>query len=817
MALYAEIIVPLAVPATLTYAVPEEQAEAVAVGMRASVPVGKGRTLHTGVVRRLHQRPPPGLVPRELAGLLDATPLVTETQLAFWEALANHYLCTLGEVLVAALPGPFQLSSSTRVMASGARPAWSGDARQEMLLDALGQRQVLSLHEVGELLGVKNPMPLVKRMLDAGSLHVEEERPADHKPRTERYVRLAGAFAGESALHALFDKLERAPKQLHLMMRYVEMGRCFSGEPIPVRQDKLLKSAGAGPADLKRLVEKGVLEVEERPAGEPPADAKGQPGKGLTAPQEKALAELRHAFTEKRTVLFQGVTASGKTELYMALIQEALARGEQVLYLLPEIALTTQVTGSLRARFGESVAVFHSRMGQRERADLWLRMLQAPASVPLVVGARSALFLPYRQLGLVVVDEEHDPSYKQHDPAPRYHARDMVQLLAGLHGARVLLGSATPSMESLWNAHTGKYGFARLDVRYADAPLPTVIPVDLAEAHKRKQMRGHFSQQLVEGMVQALGQKEQVILFQNRRGYVPAWQCESCGWVPQCEHCDVSLTYHKKEHELRCHWCGKHYRPPKQCPACSSNRLRMVGLGTEKVEEELALLLPAARVARMDQDSTRGKHAFERLLQRLGQGDIDILVGTQMVTKGLDIEGVTVIGIINADQLMRWPDFRAHERAFQLMAQVAGRSGRKGDAGQVYIQTREVHHPLIGLVAAHDVDGMYARELPLREAHGWPPYSRLVRLLLKHKDEARVADTAAALADALRSGLGQRVLGPEPPPVARVRDKHLRTVLLKLDRKRYQGEKAFLRECLDRTFAQAEHRRVQVVVDVDPM
>jgi primosomal protein N' (replication factor Y) len=817
MGWYADIIVPLAVPAPLTYAVPEEEAATVAAGMRASVPVGKGRTLYTGVVRRLHQRPPAGLVPREVAGLLDATPVVTEVQLAFWEALAAHYLCSVGEVMVAALPGPLLLHSSTRVMAAGPRPAWSGDARQEVLLDALERRHALSLREAGELLGLKDPMPLVKRMLDAGSLRLEEELPTAHKPRMERYVRLTAAYSGEAALHALFDRLERAPKQLHLMMRHVELGRCFSGEPVPVRQDKLLKSADAGPADLKRLVEKGVLEVEERPAGDPPMEGKGNSSNPLTPAQEKALAELRRAFTEKHTVLFQGVTASGKTELYMALIQEALARGEQVLYLLPEIALTTQVIGRLRARFGEAVAVFHSRLSQRERADLWLRMQRGPAAVPLVVGARSALFLPYQRLGFVVVDEEHDPSYKQHDPAPRYQARDMVQVLAGLHGAQVLLGSATPSMESLWNARTGKYGFARLDVRYADAPLPTVIPVDLAEAHKRKRMRGHFSQDLVEGMVQALGRKEQVILFQNRRGYVPAWQCESCGWVPQCEHCDVSLTYHKKDHDLRCHWCGKHYPPPVQCPACASNRLRMVGLGTEKVEEELALLLPEARVARMDQDSTRGNHAFERLLQRLGHGDIDILVGTQMVTKGLDFEGVTVIGIVNADQLMRWPDFRAHERAFQLMAQVAGRSGRKGDAGQVYIQAREVHHPLIGLVAAHDVDGMYARELPLRAAHGWPPYSRLVRLLLKHRDEACVADTAAALAHALRSGLGERVLGPEPPPVARVRDKHLRTVLLKLDRKRYQGEKVFLRECIDRTFAQVEHRRVQLVVDVDPM
>jgi primosomal protein N' (replication factor Y) len=392
----------------------------------------------------------------------------------------------------------------------------------------------------------------------------------------------------------------------------------------------------------------------------------------------------------------------------------------------------------------------------------------------------------------------------------------MALVLAKLHHAHVLLGSATPSMESLYNARTGKYGFAELRVRFGNAALPAVVKVDLNDARKRKLMRGNFSQALIQAMERALARKEQVIIFQNRRGYVPAWQCETCGWVPECEHCDVSLTFHKRDHSLRCHYCGRHYTPPVKCAACGSNRLRMIGLGTEKVEEELALLLPDARVARMDQDSTRGKHGFERLLARFAEGDIDILVGTQMVTKGLDFDQVTVVGILNADTLMRFPDLRAHERAFQLMAQVAGRSGRRSDPGTVYIQGRDIHHPLIDLVVAHDVDGMYARELPLRQAHDYPPFSRMVKLLLKHRDESRVDAAAQALAGLLRSGLGPRVLGPEPPPVARVRDLHLRMILLKLDRGRYRTEKEFLRGSLDRFFAEPTNRAIRLHVDVDP-
>jgi primosomal protein N' (replication factor Y) len=584
-----------------------------------------------------------------------------------------------------------------------------------------------------------------------------------------------------------------------------------------VEREKLLARSGATAAHLRPLVDKGVLRLTERPADAPPTGIVAGRGLVLSPAQEEALAGLKQGFATHDHMLLRGVTASGKTELYARLIEEAIAGGGQVLYLLPEIALTTQMIGRLRARFGEGVAVYHSRLPQRERTELWLRMLRDPASHPVVIGARSALFLPFTDLRLVVVDEEHDPSYKQQDPAPRYHARDMALVLGTLHRARVLLGSATPSLESLYNARTGKFGLVELRTRYGDAELPAIVRVDLADAQRRKAMRGHFAPPLLEGLQQALARGEQAILFQNRRGYVPVWQCETCGWVPQCDHCDVSLTYHKRDHDLRCHYCGRTYPPPVTCGSCGGARLRMIGFGTEKIEEELAELLPEARVVRMDQDTTRGKQALERILGAFGEGRVDVLVGTQMVTKGLDFERVTVVGILNADGLLRFPDLRAHERAFQLMAQVAGRSGRSRSPGTVYIQARDIHHPVIDLVVAHDSEGMYRRELELRRAHGYPPFTRLVELTLKHRDEQRVMAAGQALAALLRPVFGERVLGPEAPPVARVRDKHLRTLLLKLPRSSYQREKTLLSEAIDRVFGMPEHGSVQLVIDVDPM
>jgi primosomal protein N' (replication factor Y) len=631
------------------------------------------------------------------------------------------------------------------------------------------------------------------------------------------YVALAPDARSEEALHQWFDRLEKAPKQLHLLMRYVELSRCLSDTPREVDRSALLRASGTSGAVLKALVEKGLFLMEEREAGTPPPADQRRAEPVLSEAQRTALDQVRAAFEERAVVLLRGVTSSGKTELYITLIQEALDRGEQVLYLLPEIALTTQIISRLRERFGDRIAVAHSRMAMHERTQLWLTMAQGDRPAPIVVGARSALFLPFTKLGLVVVDEEHDPSYKQHDPAPRYHARDMAVILAALHGARTLLGSATPAMESLYNARTGKFGHVELLTRFGDVAMPHITRVDLRDAYKRKAMRGHFSSTLIDTVQQALDRREQAIIFQNRRGYVPVWQCETCSWIPECDQCDVSLTYHKQQHQLRCHYCGRHYPPPTICGSCGSPRLKMLGFGTEKIEEELATLFPEARIGRMDQDTMRGKNAMDRLLTSFGEGGIDILVGTQMVTKGLDFDHVSVVGILNADNLMRFPDMRAHERAFQLMAQVAGRAGRRKNAGTVIIQAMDVNNPILDLVVRHDVEGMYQREIEHRQSHGYPPYTRLIELTLKHRSEERVAATAVALGQALRSGLGERVLGPDIPLVSRIRDRHLRKLLIKIRRSAHTEEKAFVSEMIDRVFSDPAHSAVQLVTDVDPM
>lgn len=813
---YVDLIVPLAYPGMLTYALPADAQHAVP-GMRVVVGLGKGRKLYTAIVRRVHGTAPVGREVREVQSVLDSAPVANERQLELWDRITTHYLCTPGETMLAALPGPLVLSSETRLMAGVQRERDLGSlGREAILLDVLEQQPMITVAQAAELLKVKDPLAVVKPMIDDGRLLLAEALPEPVTVRTERFVKLHAQHASETALHALFDRLAEKPKWLELLMKYVELSRCLSADPREVKRDQLLRASGHSPAVLRTLIKREVFEEYERPAGSVVYHAGGRPV-DLSADQSQALAELRAAMDTHEVSLLHGVTASGKTELYVKLIGDVIGGGGQALYLLPEIALTTQVIGRLKARFGDRVGVYHSRLNTRERTDLWHRALDPATAPPIIVGARSALFLPFHALRLVIVDEEHDPSYKQQEPSPRYQARDMAVVLAALHGAKTVLGSATPAMESLYNAHNGKYGFVRLLKRFADAPLPTIARVDLRDAYRRKRMKGHLSQDLVDAINAGIARREQTILFQNRRGYTPLWQCETCAWIPHCDHCDAGLTYHKAQHGLRCHYCGREYAPPKECRSCGSTRLRMLGFGTEKIEEELQLTFPEARIARMDQDSTKGRLAFDRLLARLGEGGIDILVGTQMVTKGLDFEGVTTIGVLNADQLMRHPDLRAHERAFQLMSQVAGRSGRGANPGTVYLQAHDVHHPVIGLVVQHDVEGFYQRELEHRRAHGYPPFARLVRLTLKHRSEERVEGTAQAIAAPLREVFAERLLGPEPPLVARVRDLHLRTMLIKLRRDRYLDEKAALHRAIQEVHALQEHAPVRLVIDVDPM
>ncbi|MBL8011429.1 MAG: primosomal protein N' [Flavobacteriales bacterium] len=812
---FADVILPAAVPGVFTYALTDELGP-VLPGMRIVVPFGAGRKLYGGLVTRVHDVRPEGRNVRPALSVLDATPLLEPVHLQLWQRLADHYLCSLGEVMLAALPGPMVLTSETRVTATALTAEHAARTpRAALLLDALEQRPAITLGEAGELLQVKDPLRAMKQLLDDGAVALEEELRSRPVERLVRHVALTPEAADEASLHAWFDRLARAPRQLALLMKGIELGRWLDNGGGPVAETRLLKAAGAERRHVEELVRKGLFIVTERPADRPPA----RPGSGsptLSPAQALCLEEMDAALKDHRCCLLQGVTGSGKTEVYAHLIERAVDQGGQVLYLLPEIALTTQLIVRLRTRFGDRVSVFHSRLTARQRADLWSGILRDPDAHPIVVGARSALFLPFRHLRLIIVDEEHDPSYKQQDPSPRYNARDMAVVLGELMEAPVVLGSATPSMETLYNARQGKYGHARLLERFGDSVLPSVELIDLREAYKRKRMQGHFTPELLEAVQRTVERRDQVILFQNRRGYAPVWQCEQCAHVPNCAHCDVSLTYHKRSHELRCHYCGRGYPPPTACPSCGSRRLKMIGLGTERIEEELAVALPDVRVARLDQDTARGKHALERLMHDFAEGRIDVLVGTQMVTKGLDMERVNTVGILSADRLLRFPDFRAHERAFQLMGQVAGRSGRRGVQGRVLIQAFDVAHPVLGHVLTHDVDGFYARELEHRQAHGYPPFSRLVRFTLKHRSEERVEQAARTLVDLLRPDLGDRVLGPETPAVAWVRDQHIRNVLVKLARGIYGREKQVVRAALDRLPDELPEGRVRLIVDVDP-
>ncbi|MCB0793861.1 MAG: primosomal protein N' [Flavobacteriales bacterium] len=818
MAQYAYVIVPVAVKGPFTYAL-DPQGTAVGRGMRVVVPFGTGRKLYTGIVVRTHDQAPGSTRTRKVHSVLDQEAIVPERVIRFWMDMANHYLCSAGEVMLAAMPAQLVLNSSTRICTTASTPTYpAGNAGEAIFLSALEDQGRLSIEQAGELLGVKDPLRKIKDLIEAGAVGLEEHVRDTFRPRTKRMVRLAESARDEASLRTWFDTLEKAPKQLAILMRFIELGRGQrTGEQL-INTPHLLKSAGADRSALRTLIAKGLFEEVQVQDGLEPTDPIG-PAElpTLSQAQSRALAEVRERFGTHPVVLLQGVTGSGKTELYMHLIQEALDQGGQVLYLLPEIALTKLSVQRLRNRFGEHVHLFHSRLTPHQRAELWSKLASDKGGRAIVLGVRSALLLPFQDLHLIIVDEEHDPSFKQHKPAPRYNARDMAVTMASPDRVRVLLGSATPSLESAFNARTGKYGFVKLTERYGGSTLPEVVTVDLREAQKKKRLKGHFSPQLLQAVDRAVQRREQVILFQNRRGYSPIWQCTSCGHIPGCAHCDVSLTYHKRDHDLRCHYCGCNYEPPTACPECRSGTLRMLGSGTERIEEELTGLLPEVRVARLDQDTARGKHAVEQLMSRFDDGELDVLVGTQMVTKGLDLDRVSLVGIMNADRLWGFPDLRAHERAFQLMAQVAGRSGRRRDPGQVIIQAYDIAHPVLQFVLQHDVDGFTDRELEHRRVLGYPPFSRMVRFTLKHRKEGLVAAAAAHMARELRHHFGDRALGPEVPAVAWVRDQHIRNILVKLRRSDHAREKALLAGVFEHMVRSEEHGRVRIIADVDPM
>lgn len=815
---YVDVILPLPLPKCFTYSLPDEYAEDVKIGCRVVVPFGR-KKYYTAIVRNVHYCAPTDYEVKEVSALLDADPVLLPQQFSFWEWIADYYLCTQGDVYKAALPSGLKLESETIVEYN---PDFEAEAplteREQRILDLLSADRQQCVTKLEKDSGLKNILTVIKSLLDKEAIFVKEELKRTYKPKMEARVRLAGKVS-EKQLHILFDLLSRAPKQLTLLMKYVECSRLLSGEtPVEISRKELLQQANVSSAILNGLVEKKIFEIYYHEIGRLQADCQSvMPLNPLNSFQQRAHDEIVASFRGKNVCLLYGVTASGKTEIYIHLIEETIRQGKQVLYLLPEIALTTQITERLQRVFGSRLGIYHSKFPDAERVEIWQKQLGA-ANYDIILGVRSSVFLPFQNLGLVIVDEEHETTYKQQDPAPRYHARNAAIVLAMMYGAKTLLGTATPSIETWQNAVAGKYGFVQLKERYKEIQLPEIVPVDIKELYRKKRMVGPFSPLLIQYMREALDQKEQVILFQNRRGFAPMIECRVCGWVPKCQNCDVSLTYHKGINQLTCHYCGYTYQVPVRCPACDGTELTNRGFGTEKIEDDIKVIFPEAKVARMDLDTTRTRSAYEKIIADFEQGKTDILIGTQMVSKGLDFDHVSVVGILNADTMLNYPDFRSYERAFQLMAQVAGRAGRKNKRGRVVLQTKSIDHPIIHQVIANNYEGMVDGQLAERQMFHYPPYYRLVYVYLKNKNEGLLEQMAAVMGDKLRAVFGNRVLGPDKPPVARVQTLYIRKIVLKVE---HTAPMARARELLLRIQREMleddRYRSLIVYYDVDPL
>lgn len=818
---FVDVILPLPLQACFTYALPPEMDGQVQIGCRVVVSFGR-KKFYTGIVRNVHYLKPQEYEVKEVSAVLDEHPILVPLQFRFWEWLADYYLCTQGDVYKAALPSGLKLESETVVEYNPDFEATEPlSEREQKVLDLLAVEPEQTVTRLEKESGLKNILAVVKSLLEKDALFVKEELKRTYKPKTETRVRLTEAACNERRLHFFFDELQRrAPKQLDLLMKYIELSGCLGGREVKeVSKAELLKRSGATPAVFSGLVDKGVFEVYQQEVGRLETVSQAVMSLNeLNVHQQRAFDEIRASFRVKNVCLLHGVTSSGKTEIYIHLIDEAIRQGKQVLYLLPEIALTTQITERLKRVFGSRLGIYHSKFPDAERVEVWQKQL-SHEPYDIILGVRSSLFLPFQRLGLVIVDEEHENTYKQQDPAPRYHARNAAIVLASMCGAKTLLGTATPSVESWYNAtEGGKYALVELKERYKEIQLPEIIPVDIKELQRKKRMNGPFSPLLLQYVREALEQKEQVILFQNRRGFAPMIECHTCGWVPKCKNCDVSLTYHKGLNQLTCHYCGYTQPVPRQCPACEGVDLRNRGFGTEKIEDDVKAIFPEARVARMDLDTTRTRTAYERIIHNFQQGRTDILIGTQMVSKGLDFDHVSVVGILNADTMMNYPDFRAYERAFQLMAQVAGRAGRKNKRGRVVLQTKSIDHPIIPQVMHNDFEGMVVGQLAERQLFRYPPYYRLVYVYLKHRNEQLLDVMAQTMAAKLRAVFGARVLGPDKPPVARIQTLFIRKIVLKIETNAPMARaRQLLVQVQQEMVAEDRFKSLIVYYDVDPM
>lgn len=777
--LFVEVILPLAITKNYTYRVPFEMNSAAQIGKRVVVQFGKSK-LYTAIIAAISKFAPQKYEAKYLLDVLDERPVISDRQLQFWQWLSQYYMCNVGEVMNAALPSALKLASETKVILNKDFEVDKSALQDKefMIVQALELQPELTVGDIIKLLGQKTVMPILKMMFEKNIINISEQVSERYKPRTKTFIKLNPAYNDPDNLKELFPILEkRAPKQADAVLAYIKLARHQKA----ISKNELIEHSGAGEASIKSLLEKDIFIAEQKNVSRVYFDDDEFSSDFLLSEnQQSALTEIKEHFIQKDVVLLHGVTSSGKTQIYIRLIEDMISSGRQVLYLLPEIALTTHIIERLRQYFGSSIGVYHSRFNDNQRVEVWQKVLSHQYKV--VLGARSSVFLPFNDLGLIIVDEEHETSYKQFDPAPRYNARDAAIYLANISGSKVLLGSATPSFETYYNARMHKYGFVELSERFGGVELPQTQVVSITDEMKKKTMHSHFTSVLMEDMGKALANKEQVILFQNRRGYAPLLICKVCAYTPKCINCDVSLTYHKSSGKLQCHYCGYKEDAPSLCPACGSTHLEYKGFGTEKVEDELKILLPEARITRMDLDTTRSKYSLQNILNDLEEKKIDILVGTQMVAKGLDFSDITVIGIINADSLLKYPDYRANERSFQMLAQVSGRAGRRGKRGKVVIQTYDPGHRVIKQVIENDYKDLYLTEMEERRSFRYPPFYRIINLDIKHKNADILYAQAEYLAKELRKNFGDRVIGPEVPLVSRIRNYYIKSVMLKFEK-----------------------------------
>ncbi|WP_449301192.1 replication restart helicase PriA [Polaribacter marinivivus] len=809
---FIDVILPIPIQKTFTYSINEEEYNFLKEGMRVAVSFGKSK-IYTALVYKIHNNEPTLYEAKEIHQILDEFPIVNKIQLKHWQWIAEYYMCALGDVYRASLPSAFLLESETIIYKNESFTDESVLIDDEFLIfEALQHQSQLTIHQIVDILDRKKVMPIVNSLLKKSAIYIKEEIYETYKPKLVKYVKLHSDYNADDSLNTLLEELSRAKKQREAILTYFQL----STSKKPIKAKELETKSNVSSAILNSLVDKNILEFYHLKTDRIHFKGDTNSLKKLNEFQEKALIEIKDAFLQKDVTLLHGITSSGKTEVYTKLIQEILDKGQQVLFLLPEIALTTQIITRLQAYFGKQISVFHSKYSMNERVEVWNNVLENKSKAQIILGARSSLFLPFSNLGLIVVDEEHETSYKQFEPNPRYNARDAAIVLAKMHQAKILLGSATPSLESFFNAQQNKYGFVELNRRFGNVQLPKIELIDIKEKHRKKEMKGHFSDRLLVLIQEALDEKEQIILFQNRRGFSPIVECKTCGVSPQCPNCDVSLTYHKYKNELRCHYCNYQRAMPNNCSACGSNTLDTKGFGTEQIELELKELFPDYSIGRMDLDTTRGKFGYQKIIGAFEAREIDILVGTQMLSKGLDFDNVSLVGILNADTMLNFPDFRAHERAYQLMVQVSGRAGRSKKQGNVAIQTYNPYHQILQQVSTTDYQAMFKEQLQERWQFKYPPYYRLIKITLKHRDYTKVDSGINWLFKALYNSFGEHVLGPTAPAVARIRNQYIKNVVIKIPPKQSLANTKNQIQKIKNTFeAVKEFRPIRFIIDVD--